>query len=122
MATGWQTRLNGLLILLTVPGTGPEALRADSGLSRRGPGERVLAASGRPVAGEPVPVGCHAFAMPVEPPPPATARARRAALPRGATASTARLPGADQRFAGSDVPEHRFTVTWPFASRGSLRG
>ena len=37
----------------------------------------------RPVAGEPVPVGCHVFLVPVEPPP-APRRTRRAALPPSA--------------------------------------
>ena len=35
----------------------------------RGPGERRWPRTGRPVAGEPAPVGCHAFAVPVEPRP-----------------------------------------------------
>jgi hypothetical protein len=74
------------------PGTRPAAVRAGSG---RSPLRTGQAGTGRPVADEPVPVGCHVFPVPVEPSP-APRRALRAALPRGHTASAAGLPSADQ--------------------------
>jgi hypothetical protein len=108
-----RTRLNGLLILLTVPGTGPEALRACSGRSCREPRRAGCWLRGRPARGR---------------------RARPGRLPRlpGAcrAAGQPRSPGADvpehpvpylsSARAASRLPEHCLPVTWPFASRGSL--
>jgi hypothetical protein len=72
--TGSRTWPNGLPALRTVPGSRPgnpacgpprqqQAVPPRTGAS----GCRPRAA--RPVAGEPIPVCCHAFAVPVEPPP-----------------------------------------------------
>jgi len=80
--------------------TGPEVLRADSGRSCRGPA----------CGDKPVPVGCHVFAVPVEPPP-APRRARRAVLPQGHTAPAADLPSAD----------HGVPTAAGFRRRGRLR-
>ena len=69
MAAGSRTRLNGLPVLRTVPC--PRPANAADGRARQQwapePAERAGREPGRAVAGEPVPVGCHVFPVPVEP-------------------------------------------------------
>ena len=121
--TGSRTRINGLPFPLTVPGPRAAGRRpyapAAGGPAAR-PNGRALAAS-RPARGRRARPGrlprlrgaCRAAARAITARPPGSAPSR-------AHRAGARLPAADQRLAGAGVPEHCFTVTWPFASRGSL--
>jgi hypothetical protein len=126
-AGGSRTRLNGLLIPLTVPGSCPGHRAGGPPRPRRavrGPGRRVLAVS-RPARGRrAVPVGCHAFAVPVEPPPACPPRTPRAGR-RGVGSRVrrrGRRPAAGPRPRGAAVAARRQPGWTRQAGRGARRG